>query len=183
MKKPVYNASHPVAVVVEPLRNAAMDKAEQFCREWVAKMLAELAAKNWDLNEVAPYPNSWGMGRIEYKAKTQRYYAFRRITQGTAKHSRSPNSPEPCEANAEGIAKLVADTRENASLQYDAFICKMISKIGDCEAAELSGSHVWGYSFLRITKAEGVETWKTQQIVNFSKLGTVFNQWPSRKVK
>jgi hypothetical protein len=69
-------------------------------------------------------------------------------------------------------------------MQYTAFIQKLEGKVGAHTAAALDGSHVWGFSILTVTKADGtVEKWKTEQIINVSVLGKVFNQWPSRKVK
>jgi hypothetical protein len=50
--------------------------------------------------------------------------------------------------------------------------------------ASITGTHIWGHSVLTVTLPNGtVERWKTQQIVNQSKLGLLFNQWPSRKMK
>ena len=80
-------------------------------------------------------------------------------------------------------AKFVDDTMRDAAAQYDAFIAKLIRKIGDFDSATLTGSHVWGYSILTVTKGAATERWGTRQIVNQSVLGKLFNQWPSRKIK
>jgi hypothetical protein len=34
-----------------------------------------------------------------------------------------------------------------------------------------------------VTKGGTVERWKTQQIVNVSRLGKLFNQWPTRQLQ
>lgn len=183
-KRPVYDTTHPVALAVEPLRSAAMDRAEQFAADMVERMRVELDAAGWDAEKVAPYPKSWGMSREAYNAASRRYAFVSMITRSTGDGCRRTNDPRPVRMDAERVSKFLADTREQASFQYDAFICKMIGKIGACMSATLSGSHVWGYSFLTVQhKGQEPETWKTQQIVNVSKLGLPFNQWPSRKVK
>jgi len=92
--------------------------------------------------------------------------------------------PEPRARSQEGIDKFLDDAAAMASAQYDEFICKLIRKVGPCTAATLQGSHVWGYSTLTCSLVDGTtQAWRTQQIVNVSKLGKVFNQWPSRQVK
>lgn len=74
---------------------------------------------------------------------------------------------------------------KDAEARYDAFVVKLIDKIGEgVIAAELVGNHVWGYSVLHVEFEDGrKEAWKTQSIVNYSKFGRPFNQYPSRKVK
>ena len=43
---------------------------------------------------------------------------------------------------------------------------------------------MWSYSFLYVTTpSNGDQCWKTQQIINQSKLGKLFNQFPTRKIK
>jgi hypothetical protein len=78
---------------------------------------------------------------------------------------------------------FIKEARRNAAHQYESFICKLEDKIGSHSAATLDGSHVWGYSILTVTTPEGVQRWKTQTIINMSKLDKLFNQYPTRKVK
>ena len=93
------------------------------------------------------------------------------------------NDPVPVKMDREEIARFIKNSKEEAAAQYDAFVAKLIRKIGVVETAELTGNHVWSYSYLNVTKADGTkESWKTQMIVNVSKLGKLFNQWPTRKV-
>jgi len=81
-------------------------------------------------------------------------------------------------------ARFIKSACENAAFQYDAFIAKLDKKIGEAVSAELSGNHVWSFSVLTVEKADGsIEHWKTQMIINFSKLGKMFNQFPTRKIK
>ncbi len=83
-----------------------------------------------------------------------------------------------------GIDRFISNSEQDAALQYDAFICKMVAKVGDVTDATLQGDHVWSHSILTVTLPDGSQQrWKTQQIVNYSVYGTPYLQWPSRIVK
>lgn len=181
MKKPIYDTQHPVALAVEPLRAEALKRAEQEARKTVENVKTRLKSHNMDRQAYAPYPDG-KIPAIEFMVYLRRYNLVRTLTKAL-KSCGFMNAPEPCEMNSNGIAKFVKQAIENADFEYTGFICKMVGKIGACENATLTGSHVWGFSILAVTKGDVVEHWKTQQIVNVSKLGTMFNQWPSRKVK
>ena len=174
----------PVGAAVHAVKAEAMDHAEKNVRERIAKALEELAAADWDVNACAPYP-ARTLPRYEMDKAKARYYFFHAlITADRARPSSyRPGQPYHVIADETRIQRLVNETRAAAAAQYDGFICKMVGKIGPCESAALSGSHVWGDSFLTVTKATGTERWKTQQIVNYSALGNAYYQWPSRKVK
>lgn len=181
----VFDTTHTIAQAVEPLRSDAMAKARQFANDQVARMEAKLSAADWNLNVVAPSPRSAYDGRSEYKTKA----ALRNLYSTVVTHVDTNNREDSRTAtytvrmDADRVASFVENAARDASTQYDSFICKMIKKIGACKSAVLEGSHVWGYSFLTVETAGGSEVWKTQQIVNVSVHGTVFNQWPSRKMK
>jgi hypothetical protein len=92
--------------------------------------------------------------------------------------------PEFADMSAEKGEKFVQEARENAAFQYEAYVAKLNKKIGPAKSASLTGNHVWGYSFLTVVTESGeTQIWKTQMIVNVSKLGKLFNQFPTRKVK
>lgn len=174
-------AGHPVALAVEPLRSQAVERAEKNAREIVDRVRQELEAAGYDLHVCAPYP-AHNLHGARYYSALSTYKLF----QSLCEWRRSSGSPyEPCFADvkAEKVAAFVKESKASAALQYDAFIVKLCEKIGACKAASITGSHVWGFSLLTVEKATGRETWKTQQICNVSKLGKLFNQWPSRKVK
>lgn len=183
-KKPVqFDALHPVAKAVEPLRAEAVKRATDYAAEMVTELKNQLLAVGWDADQYAPYPKAWGMSTFNYNEALRKYQFVSRLTETTLGRCRRSGDPNPVRLNTKAIIRFYEETAENASWQYDAFIMKMIEKIGECESAELRGTHVWGYSYLTVTKATGQEVWKTQQIVNVSKLGLPFNQWPSRKMK
>jgi hypothetical protein len=149
---------------VSHLKAAAQDRAEQYARQIVTKAQADIAAKG-SIAAAAPYPKTWTVSGNEYRAMVAKYKLY-------------------CLVQSEkGAAKYVQDARENAAAQYDAFVAKLNSKIGPVTSASLQGDHVWGYSNLTVVTASGeTQVWRTQQILNVSKLGTVFNQYPTRRV-
>lgn len=179
--------TNPIETAVAPLKNDAMDAAEKFGREVIAKVEAELKTADFDIHKAAPYPNSWNTGRREYMKQLSKHNLFSRLTAYDESRNSGPrtrNAPEFVTMSAEGIAKFIKMVREDAAAQYESFVAKLKMKIGATESAVLDGNHVWSYSILRVVKSDGVrESWKTKTIINVSKLGKVFNQYPTRKVK
>lgn len=175
---------HPVAMAVEPHRAAAVARAKQRAEQIVAEVEKDLEANGWDCNKCAPYPSSRA-GRIEYIRGRTRYELYMSLTKPPEGRYGvwNPNAPVIVKMDSEKIRRYISDAQQRASLDFDAFIVKLCDKIGECESATIDAPDVWGYSFLHVTKSSGPETWKTQQIINQSKLGRLFNQWPSRKIK
>lgn len=176
------DTSNPIVQAVAPLKNDAMDRAEKKAREIVKKIREQLKAANNDAQVVAPYPDS-NLRRADYMVAQAKYTMVRKLVKHR-KGSRNMREPELVDMDSNKIEQFVIDTRKTAAMQYDMFVGKLVNKIGAVKDAKLEGNHVWGYSFLTVTKEGGAkEIWKTQMILNISKLGTVFNQWPTRKVK
>lgn len=177
------DSKHPVALAVEPSREEAVERTKQFAKSQVEAMTEELAKVENDLEKCAPYPTTRKHG---YGWQYDRALSKHRMFSSIVKHRKSCGRPhEPCfvDVSPERVEQFIQHAAERAALDYDAFIVKLCGKIGQCDSAELNGSHVWGHSHLFVVKGDVKETWKTQQIINCSKLGKVFNQWPSRKVK
>lgn len=173
---------NPIETAVLPLKAAAIERARARAVEIIETMREQLAAVDFDLNKAAPYPNS-GIGRPAYQAAMSRRQMFQRVFRPT-QCSRKMSDPDTVYLNEECRDLFIQHAGENAAFEYDAFVAKLNAKIGEVVAAELEGNHVWGHSILRVTKADGSkENWKTQMIINVSKLGKLFNQFPTRKVK
>jgi hypothetical protein len=175
---------NPIEAAVSPLRTDAVVRAETDATTLANRLLAELEAAGWDLNTVAPRPTT-DMSRATYKSYQRRRAQFAMVARyAGAAVLRNRNSPEIYARDDERVAKFVQQCKEAAAASYDAFVAKLSAKIGDCTSATLSGNHVWGRSTLTVTKPDGAtERWHTQQIVNQSVLGLLFNQWPTRKGK
>lgn len=166
-----------ILAAVEPLRADAIARAEQRVRNWVARIEAELDAVGNDLQVYAPYPRGTDG---DYKQKL----AFRKAVEAIVAHagvSRRISDPEIVSISAEKVERFVRDARENASASFDAYAAKLASKVGEIRSASICGASLWDGSLLTVeTEAGATQRWHTQQIVNVSSLGKVFNQWPTR---
>lgn len=176
--------TNPIAAAVAPIKDLAIARAEQDATAFIVRLLANLEAANWDLNVVAPRPLN-SDDRSTYRAKSYKIGLYQSITTYSPEPTfRRVSDPDYRVRDEAKEALFVKNAKDLAAAQYDAFVVKLIGKIGAVDTASLHGEHVWGHSILTVVKADAsVEKWKTQQIVNVSKLGTLFNQWPSRKTK
>jgi hypothetical protein len=173
----------PIELAVAPLKDAAIERAEKDSLALIERCRQELEAGGFDLKVVAPYPSSSGGGTFAYYMALARYQTFSAITKWR-KGSYNMAEPHYADINDTMCAKFVERRKREAAEQYDEFVAKLIGKIGHVKSADLDGNHVWSHSILTVTKLDGtIERWKTQQIVNVSKLGKHFNQWPTRKMK
>ena len=173
---------NPIETAVSPLKAEAIARAEKRATQMIEQMVEQLKAVDYDLNKVAPIPNS-GIGRPAYMAAQSKRNMFLCVFR-SVHCSRRLDMPFTVALNEECAARFVAQAGENAAFEYDAFVAKLNAKIGEAETAHIVGNHVWSSSYLYVTKADGTkECWKTQMIINVSKLGKLFNQFPTRKVK
>jgi len=174
---------NPIETAVAPLKDKAVTASSEYAKEIVRKVYRDLEAADWDAKKVAPYPDSFRMGKKQYHEVLARYKLVRSLTK-SVNGSRSMRDPEIVEMSQPKIDHFVESAEKMAAAQYEAYVGKLNHKIGEVKEAKLVGSAVWQHSILEVKKADGTsENWKTQMILNVSKLGTVFNQWPTRKVK
>lgn len=176
---------HPVADAVEPLKADAIDRASLWAHEVIERYAAMLGEAAGDANKAAPYPDSRTMNSHRYAMALAVYRRMHSLSKSTSRTGcRRPSEPDTREMDVEMCERFIEQCKESAAAQYDTFVAKLVGKIGECETATLTGNHVWGRSTLTVGKADGsVERWNTKQIVNVSKLGLLFNQWPTRKAK
>lgn len=176
---------NPVALAVLPLKNEAIVRARQNAEAVVVKVTNELTAANGDMSLVAPLPDGRSMRNDYFIAQGYRSLVSSLVVRDSSKPYRMLHKdPDFVVVEATKVAKFIQNAEETAAEQYEAFVSKLVSKVGTVVEATLEGSHVWGYSKLFVTKENGTkETWTTHQIVNVSKLGKLFNQWPTRKGK
>jgi hypothetical protein len=177
-REPVGAALHPQKI--EAVKAAAMDAAVT-----VGAIQLKLEQAGWDLNVLVPEPKSvWDRDYKAIRAKRNLIESLTERADGSYSYARR-GQPDIRKMDPKGIARFIERAEQDAALQYDAFICKMVKKIGEgAVTARIEGEHIWGYSFLTVTLKDGSsERWKTQQIINTSIHGLRFPQWPSRKVK
>ena len=168
-----------IAIAVEPIKQASIDAAIEATREVIANYKERLEAANWDLNVAFPRP-SHNTSRANYMAMKARHdFAYSLVR--AVKSSRRMNEPllvEWCEEDVEYVVKTAA---KDAALQYEAYVAKLIKKVGDCDSAVMGFMNgVWYDSNLVVIKNGTKEVWNTKCIVNRSVYGKVFNQFPTR---
>lgn len=186
---------------VKHLKDEAIARAEQQAKETIIKATDTMEQNNWNFTAVAPMPSSFKDSRESYRQKnavrafynnlfSHDYHATQKAYDDAVK-----NGEVEARYSAQKLyniytrdeqkeAKFIEDAKRNAASQYDAFVAKLNQKIGVAKKATLDGSHVWGHSFLEVVTESGeLQTWKTQMIINVSKYGKLFNQFPTRKVK
>lgn len=178
-----------VETAIDPIKQQTIDYVVgQFQRriDWTLQQLEEAG---WELNAAFPRPKS-NMSRGEYKDAEGRRNFAKALT------VRDPNwqptyrmdEPEPRVRSQDAIDHQLKVARQMAAESFEAYAAKLTEKIGldDVATVELDDTfrNLWSYSFLHVTRKDGSkEKWKTQIITKVSCLGTVFNQWPTRKVK
>lgn len=155
--------STPIAKAVAPLKIDAMNRAEQDERKYIESVRIKLAEVGGNLDIIAPRPRH-NCGREEYMIKSQHraeIKSFCKVTQQPRNfHDETPTLVEIC---PEATERHVANTRERMGRAYDAFVHKLVDKVGGHTDASISGNHVWGYSYLTVTLSNGEkEVWKTQ---------------------
>lgn len=151
----------------------ARDRAEEYKNYHLKKL--EMADMNLDV----AVPERPGEEYREYKNRTAIYTA---LTDPAWKGGKSPSDPDIRERNPKREEKWMQEQIEIAEANYDSFIKKMIQKIGEpVTDAKLEGS-IWENATLTVTTVSGeTQVWKTKIIINFSKFGKMFNQFPTRR--
>jgi hypothetical protein len=89
--------------------------------------------------------------------------------------------------------KIETDSKDYAKATCDAFACKIVRRTEEViEAGRLGttekitqteyqgGNNPWGGAVVVVTTNKGEYRWNTKVILNFSKLGNPYNQWPTR---
>lgn len=178
-----------ISAAVSHLKEPSMERAEEAARSLAERYMIGLEAAGWDVNVAYPMPKST-MSRLDYQPLMARHNLAKRLTTYDNERNggcRNPRAPHYRTWSPEAVERLAAEAREQAAHQYDAFVAKLVGKVeadGPVVEAILTGEHVWGHSILTVCHADGTtHQWRTEMIINVSKLGTLFNQWPTRKLK
>jgi hypothetical protein len=120
------------------------------------------------------------MAKTKFRAKVQS------ITESANNNEwgyRKHGDPELVRISEERYARMREQVRQDAGASFDAYVAKLTAKVGEGVISASVVGHLWDYSILTVEKTSGIEQWRTQQILNVSCLGKVFNQWPTRKMK
>ena len=168
-----------IAIAVQPIKQASIDAAVEATTEVIAAFKAKLEAADWDLNVAFPRP-SHNTSRATYMAQKARHdYASSLVR--SVKCSRRPSEPLLVTWCEEGVARAIKNAADDAAFQYEAYVVKLIKKVGACDSAVMGFMNgVWHDSNLVVIKGDAKEVWNTKCIVNRSVHGKVFNQFPTR---
>lgn len=173
--------ANPIYAAIAPQRAAAMAHAALRVEAQLRKVAEQLQGS--DLNLSAPDGNSLRDSRRMYLEKRAYRGLARQVCLIERRSCRSPGDPEQVIGiNEEGIARLVQQAADATALSFDGYVAKLTAKVGMCDAASVEGN-LWYRSVLTVAKGDRQERWFTQQIVNVSVLGNLFNQWPTRLAK
>lgn len=192
--------STPVAIAVEPLRVDAMQEARADALAKVKDItdkIEEVLGKysdTFDIHKVAPCPEWHSVkrhdpeGKKAYDAACRWESKVESITTPTNKklyYYYRKDEPKPVKIDEHKISDMVVRAQEFAAFDFEAYVYKLVDKVGDHKGADLSPMHgLWTHSMLTITKKDGtVQQWETKRIINRSCLGKLFFQWPTRLLK
>lgn len=179
-----------VYLAVLPLKVASEERAEKSTRQNIFEHLEVLKTVGNDLDKYAPhgmpptaprYSYEWDAQRIQENAANGLRSYILSFTNRVDVYS---NTPNVVAADLDHIEVLVQRAIRDAGLAFEAYVHKLNAKIGDkVLEATLTGSP-WHDSLLTVqTENKGTQYWNTKTIVNCSKLGKLFNQYPTRLAK
>lgn len=190
------NESRVMGIVekaIESLRSKAVKTAERNAHEFLDGLSAKLRAVGWDLDKLVPlvaHPVSQGLkyshpdyGKV--KRAHEESTAQRNVYLNIFYREKVNTSAVILRSDPAFTDRFVRNAIRDANYEFDVFLFKMVKKIGNAVKAEVTEQYgLMHFSLLKVTLENGTEqTWKTQQIVNYSVLGKAFNQWPTRMTK
>ena len=164
---------------VSTQRQEVVDMAKNKMARLIERHKDELMKADMKYFAYAPRPSA---GRdANYKEKLALHLFIRQIV------SVESNTPATVESvadgfNQQGIDRLIEQAGKEAAQGFEAYIKKLESKVGKYDSVDYFGD-LFSFSVLKVTKDGVSESWKTQMIMNVSKYGKLFNQYPTRKVK
>ncbi len=165
----------------------------------------KLAECGGDINKAYPYPSS-SQSRKSYVQAKNEYSWAHRVTEepplgespydvemeyeSGKKFWSRPGSYRPGAPRYVKIKQAAYDDARKQAISaadssIDGYIRKLSGKIGkDIVSAAYTGRDLWFGSDLLVVCVDGEkQEWHTKCILNVSCLGTVFNQWPTRRRK
>jgi hypothetical protein len=179
------NQTDIVYQTVLPMKIAAQDRAEEETRKAIAYHIEQLAKVGYNIDTYAPL----GV-RPEYRSND---YETQKVRETIANQFRAYIiSFVKRDAFLSGIVKIDTDAieylagraRRDAGIQFEAYVVKLNQKINDTVLSATLTGNLWMDSKLTVATAnKGVQVWNTHMILNVSKYGRVFNQWPTRLSK
>lgn len=164
-KEVKYGAAEALVSALEANRGQYVDEAGKRAQHWMESRKEELAKRGGIEAIKKPDPELRKTDPKEY-ARQDKMLQFAHWV------DKMPTS------------EYVRQQRQGAADSYDAWVYKLVQKIGKpVTDADVSGDP-WHNSRITVKCRDGeVQTWVTRMILNTSKLGKVFNQFPTRRVQ
>lgn len=182
LKKKFTDASTLVDVLVQNLEEYAKRAFDMAGEQYEANM-DFLKKHDWNLDKAAPLTP----GEPSWSDKGRREHARRAwylsLTEANGTETNKNTGDKIIRKASAKIKKAYQEESErDARASYLAWVQKMIEKIGAPVVKAKATGNPWNGSVLEVeTDDGGTQRWKTQMILNTSKYGKLFNQFPSRK--
>lgn len=158
-----------------------IDAARKRASEFIQQKLDVLKKNQWNLDKVAPRPNSRMGSSTQYKLDKNMRDLYSSITKVVSDRNERPTIVQPNQVMIDRYIELAVRDAEAA---YRGFMEKMINKIGKPVVAAQMTGNIWTNATLTVTTDDGEQqVWNTKMILNFSKYQKMFNQFPSRRKK
>ena len=176
------NDSSSLIKVLESHLEEYKEMAKERATKFLAPYIKDLKTHDGNMDKIAPRPSS-KMSQADYKMAQAKRQVYQMISKPSGA-SRKPSDPEIWIANQGLVDHYINDAVKGAEASYRDFMHKMITKIGKPVVEASMTGNIWVNASLKVTCADGdKQTWNTKMIINFSKYRTMFNQFPTRKVK
>lgn len=156
----------------------------------VRRIKEKLEEHGMDINAAFSYPKS---SSYDYQSAVSTCKYAHSIVENDPEHPHfcMPNKPHYVIMRKDVGANFEKKAQEYAAQFITDFVNKMVAKIKEHYGnVTIASAHYAGTadpfvsSLLQITDTEGNQyKYNTICIINISKLGKLFNQWPTRKVK
>jgi hypothetical protein len=168
----IKNSTDAVYLAVLPMKELAENRAEVEFRIMASQAGVKISEAGGVLDTLAPIPKKANDYAYNLAIQQRQFYL-----------SICDDDGGILKLSEERIEKEVAKVRRDAAFEFEAYVAKLNAKIGaKVEKAVLEGSP-WNGSYLTVyIDGQDTQVWNTKVIVNVSKLGKLFNQWPTRQV-
>ena len=187
--KQKFTDSRTLIDVLETYKEEYKKKAGEFANDRYEFFMNNLKEYGWDINKTAPEPsiNSYNYREASEKRTTLLVITDDKEPNNTDKllsTGRFGSGPQilrkPSIIKKKKFVKLEIEAAGNS---YDNWVGKMVVKIGKPVTQATFIGDPWRGSNLKVTTSDGeIQEWKTKVIINYSKYGTAFHQFPSHKL-
>jgi len=152
-------------------------RAEELSKSQFKTWMGMMSAAGWDLDVIAPRAKSTDRTE-DYRRKEHKRSFFQSITvSADGKDAHRKESPELRK-------RYIDNAKQDSHDAYMAWVHKMVEKIGKPVTKATMSGDPWAKSTITVTTNDGEQqVWNSQMILNRSKYGKLFNQFPSRKAK